>query len=95
MEVKRTYSIQKNGQVTLPQEWREKYNLKQGDLVSFVETDEGLLVLPREAIAMEALDRIGEALKEKGIKLEDLIQSGREIRGEIYQEKYAPTSKDD
>lgn len=93
--MKRTYIIQDNGQVTLPMEWREKYNLRKGDLVSFVETDEGLLVLPREAIAMDALDRIGKALADKGISLEEMIESGREIRGEIYREKYAQISQDD
>ena len=95
MEVKRTYIIQDNGQVTLPIEWRQKYGLKKGDLVSFVETDEGLLVLPREAIAMEALDRIGQALADKDIQLDALIETGREIRGDIYHEKYAPASPDD
>ena len=89
MEMKRNYIIQDNGQVTLPMEWRQKNGLKKGDLVSFVETDKGLLVLPHETIAMEALDRIGEALKEQGISLDDLIKSGREIRREIYQDKYA------
>jgi AbrB family looped-hinge helix DNA binding protein len=88
-EVKRTYTIQANGQITLPQQWREKYGLKKGDIVSFTETEEGLLVSPRQAVAMKLLDEIGEALKEKGIGLDELIESGREIRQAIYGEKYA------
>ena len=87
--MKRAYTIQENGQVTLPQEWRDKYGLKKGDIVSFTETEEGLLVTPRSVVAAKLLDEIGEALKAKGITLEELIESGRDIRQEIYDEKYA------
>ena len=97
MEVKRTYTIQENGQVTLPMEWLRKYGLKKGDLVSFTETEDGtLVVVPRVALAMKALDEIGEALKAKGITLEELMENGREIRGEILKEKYGiDVPKDD
>lgn len=78
--MKQTYTIQENGQVTLPREWREKYGLKKGDMVSFIETDQGLVVMPREVITMEALDRIGQALKEQGISLDEMITGGRDIR---------------
>ena len=37
---------------------------------------------------MHILDQIGQALKERGIDLEELIESGREIRGELIKEKY-------
>ena len=93
--MRRTYTIQENGQVTLPAEWREKVGLQKGDLVSFTETEEGLLVQPREAVAMDLLDRIGDALKEKGIDLDKLIEDGRDIREELYREKYAGDEKND
>jgi AbrB family looped-hinge helix DNA binding protein len=92
--MKQTYIIQENGQVTLPTEWREKYGLKRGDIVTFIETEEGLLISPRKALAMKLLDEIGEALKEKGVSLDELIESGREIRQQIYDEKYARDSED-
>jgi hypothetical protein len=38
---------------------------------------------------LELLDEIGESLRARGITLEELIQSGREIRQELYEEKYA------
>jgi hypothetical protein len=37
---------------------------------------------------MDALDRIGKALKERGVTLEELIESGREVRGQIIEEEY-------
>ena len=86
--MKQTYIIQENGQVTLPFEWRQKYGLKKGDIVSFVETDQGLMIVPRVALAMKLLDGIGEELKKSGVTLDELMESGREIRGEILKEKY-------
>lgn len=85
---KKIYTIQDNGQVTLPIEFRKKYNLKKGDAIVFKETDEGLVISPREALAMKLLDEIGEALKEKGITLEEMIASGEQIRKELIREKY-------
>lgn len=87
--------VQEKGQVTIPVEIRRKWDLKKGDLVGFVETEEGVLISPQEVIAMEALDKLGEMLKEKGITLEELIESGREIRGEIAKEKYNLNPDDD
>ena len=86
--MKRTYTIQENGQVTLPQEWREKYGLKKGDVVVFSETEDGLVVSPREAVLMRLLDEIGDELDAKGVTLEDLVRDGRKLRGEILKKKY-------
>lgn len=78
--MKRSYSIQENGQVTLPAEWRERYGLKKGDVIEFVETDQGLLVRPRAVIAVEALDRIAEVLRAQGVSLEELLEGVNEDR---------------
>jgi AbrB family looped-hinge helix DNA binding protein len=88
------YTLQENGQVTLPIEWRKRYGLKKGDVITFQETEDGLLISPREAQIMKLLDEIGEALKQKGISLEEMIESGRDIRQEIYNEKYARDDDD-
>ena len=80
--------VQEKGQVTIPLEIREKLNLKKGDLVTFVETEQGVLIKPAEVIVTEALDEIGRALKEKGLDLEELVKRGREIRGELIEKEY-------
>lgn len=85
--------VQEKGQVTLPSEVRERLGLKKGDLVAVLETEEGVLISPQEIVATKALDRIGEALKEKGISLEELIESGREERVNIISKKYGRESK--
>jgi len=54
--------VQEKGQVTIPLEIREKLKLKKGVLVTFVETDEGVLIKPVEVIVTEVLDEIGKVL---------------------------------
>ncbi len=80
--------VQEKGQVTIPSEIRKKLGLKKGDLVAFVETEQGVLISPQEVIAAESLDQIGRILREKGLALEELIESGREIRGKLVEEEY-------
>lgn len=80
--------VQEKGQVTLPAEVRRKLGLKKGDLVAIVETEEGVLITPREVIATKALNRIGQILKEQGLSLEELVETGREERARIIEEKY-------
>lgn len=88
--------VQQNGQVTIPIEIRRKWGLEPGDLIAFVETEAGLLIIPdAENVAMEALDRIGEALKAKGITLDELMEDGREIRGQLLEEEYGIQVEDE
>lgn len=85
--------VQQKGQVTLPVEVREKLGLKKGDLVSVEQAFNGILIIPQQVVAMEALDRIGAELTKKGLTLEELIESGREERGKIIERRYGLKSK--
>jgi AbrB family looped-hinge helix DNA binding protein len=85
---RKAYTIRENGQVTLPIEFRKKYGLKKGDVVFIKETPDGLVINAREAQVMNALDEIDEALRSKGITLDELLESSQELREEIAREKY-------
>ena len=80
--------VQKRGQLTIPVELRRKLGVEEGGVVAFIETEDGVLISPREVLAMDALDRIGEALRKQGITLDELIQAGRDIRGRMVAEEY-------
>jgi len=86
-------TVQKRGQVTIPIEMRRNLGIEEGGIVAFVQTDDGILISRREVIAIDALDRIGEALMERGISLEELINSGREIRGQMVEKEYGLKSE--
>ena len=87
----KTSRVQKKGQVTIPIEIRDRLGIQEGDLITFIETDEGVLITRQEIAAMRLLNQIGQALKERGIDLDELIESGREIRSELIKEKYGLT----
>ncbi len=80
--------VQSKGQVTIPTRIRSKLNLRKGDLVSFVETDEGVLIKPAEVVMKEALQEIGDALKAEGITLEQLMERSHAIREKLVEEMY-------
>jgi antitoxin PrlF len=86
--------VQEKGQVTIPAEIRKKLGLKKGDLVAFVETEQGVLISPQEVIASEALDQVGRILREKGLTLEEFMESGREIRGKLVEDEYGSEAEE-
>lgn len=86
--------VQEKGQVTLPADVRKRLGLKKGDLVAVVETPEGVLITPQEVVATKALAEIGDALKEQGLSLDDMIERGRSLRGQLLREQYGITDTD-
>ena len=87
--------VQQRGQVTIPIQLRRKLGIEEGGLVAFIETENGVLISPQEVLAMDALDRVGRVLRERGISLEELIESGRELRGETLEEDYGLNAEED
>lgn len=80
--------VQGKGQVTLPTELRKRLGIKKGDLVTVEETPEGVLITPQKVLPIQALDRIGEILREQGVSLEEMMDSGAELREELIRERY-------
>ncbi|MBX3069366.1 MAG: AbrB/MazE/SpoVT family DNA-binding domain-containing protein [Thermomicrobiales bacterium] len=80
--------VQEKGQVTLPADVRRRLGIQKGDLVSVTETPDGVVITPQKVIALKALDEIGRILREQGVTLEELMESGREIRGQLLTEMY-------
>ena len=45
-----TATLTKNGMINLPIEIRKKFNLKPGDKINFVDTGEGIFVVPVKSL---------------------------------------------
>lgn len=75
--------MQEKGQVTIPLEIRKKLGLKKGDLVTFVETDAGILIKPAEVIVSQALDELNQILQENDVSLEELMDQARKTRRKL------------
>lgn len=86
--------LKQKGQLTLPSQMRQELGLKDGDLVEVTRTPDGLLITPQEVIALRALDEIGRLLKEQGTSLDELMESGREIRGQLVKDRYGLPDSD-
>jgi AbrB family looped-hinge helix DNA binding protein len=78
--------VQERGQITLPVEFRRKWDLKPGDLVAVEETPTGAAVVPQRTIPAAELEEREEIFRNSGITLEEWIESAREERVQIVKE---------
>jgi len=53
--VPRLSRVQKKGQVTIPLALRQKLELAEGDLVAFIETEHGVMLVPQTVIPTSAV----------------------------------------
>lgn len=88
MQARQFVRLQEKGQVTLPADMRRRWGLKKGDLMAVTETPDGVLIIPQEALAARDIAQVDAALQKFGLSLEQIVDSGREIRGRIVTEKY-------
>ncbi len=76
-------------QITLPAELCTKLGLQVGDRLEVRLEDDTLVVKPKKALALRALREIQAAFAASGMTEEELQESGRKIREEIYRERHA------
>ena len=79
--------IQQKGQITLPASFREEYHLEKGDMVIFIDTEDGILIKPAKLVLAESLDAIGKELREKGVNLDTWNRLSEESREELNNSK--------
>jgi bifunctional DNA-binding transcriptional regulator/antitoxin component of YhaV-PrlF toxin-antitoxin module len=84
----RMLRIEDDGRLILPPDLRQKLGLKRGDAVSVVEVPAGLLLTTEAMLADRDFDLVNAELRKQGLSLDELIESGREIRGELLKEMY-------
>ncbi len=82
-------TIRGDGSLDLSDEERDALGVGPGDGILKVTTDQGIMMVmtPRQYVDW-VFDQVGEGLPQ-GVTLDELIESGRETRGEIYRERYA------
>jgi AbrB family looped-hinge helix DNA binding protein len=55
--------VQRKGQITIPQEFRERLGIHEGDFVAFTFTDAGLLITPQQVLPAESIEHMKEAAR--------------------------------
>ena len=83
----RVLQVEDGGRVVLPSDLRDKLELQQGELVA-IETPDGVLLTSRRTAIERDLARVDAELRGHGLSLDEVVESGREIRGEIVRERY-------
>jgi len=76
------YTVTRKGAVTIPAEIRRKYGLKKGSRVKFIETDEGILLVP--IIPLEDLFGVDRDVKET---VYQMIRELQEERRKVSEER--------
>lgn len=84
----RLLPVEDDGRVMLPADLREKLGLKRGDMVTAIETPDGVLLTSRQTAIEQDLAQVDDELRKYGLSLDELVESGREIRGQISRERY-------
>ena len=91
METIEIARLSSKGQITLPVAIRNMLGLKEGSKVIFAKKDDDIVMVSSNRIAFEKIQNAMEGEAEKaGIKTEqDVIDLVKQVRQEIYEEKYA------
>ncbi len=85
MSAKRTVRLARRGVLTLPKPIREKYGLREGDMLTLIDLDGMLLLSPRESRIDMLASRIREELETQGETLESMLRALREEREQYAQ----------
>ena len=85
-----TIQIRKKGGLSLPVEFRDKYNLNEGDVFTLIDLGDGsFLLTPRISQVNRLGDRVSEILEAEEVSLEDLLKTLAEEREDYYRDHYA------
>jgi AbrB family looped-hinge helix DNA binding protein len=69
--------VRGRGRLTIPAAVRERYALEEGAALVLVEEEDRLVLYPSQEEYVEAvLDRVGTALKERGLTLKEVLDEG-------------------
>jgi bifunctional DNA-binding transcriptional regulator/antitoxin component of YhaV-PrlF toxin-antitoxin module len=75
-----TVQIRQRGTLTLPAKLRTKYQLDDGDSLTLVDLDSGILLSPKVQVVPKLAAEIERIRRSLGLELEDLLSSGRRRR---------------
>ena len=78
-----TVRVQEKGQVTIPRTIRRQMNLKKGDLVTFVSTENGVVIKTLDLAADDLLTTLGQSLQARGIQIVDVIARSQKVGADV------------
>ncbi|MFZ5886028.1 MAG: AbrB/MazE/SpoVT family DNA-binding domain-containing protein [Chloroflexota bacterium] len=85
-----TFQVQvvRRGIITLPKEWREHNNIEEGDMLTFIDLGDGVVVMsPRRSRVDEIANKLAREWQDSGETLESMLTTLREVRAEYDTKK--------
>ena len=86
-------TLRERRQLTIPRAVCEALEVKPGDWLSLELLEGAVLVRPSTKVALEAMEELRRAIAESGVTEEELLESGRQIRDELFRETYPDLAK--
>jgi len=83
-----TVRVQEKGQVTIPRTIRRQLNLKKGDLVTFVSTENGVVIKTLDLAADDLLTTLGKSLQARGIQIVDVIARSQKVGADVLAREF-------
>lgn len=84
-----TVQMRGKGSITLPAKLRDKYKLQEGEVFTIIDLGNGSFLLKPKVLEVDVLSRrIVKRLAEEDIDMDDWIETLREERKKLFQEKY-------
>ena len=83
-----TVRVQEKGQVTIPRTIRRQMNLKKGDLVTFVSTENGVVIKTLDLAADDLLTTLGNSLQARGIQIVDVIARSQKVGADVLTREF-------
>lgn len=96
-ESKAVYQVQidEQGRIILPAALRDDLGLQAGDPLTLIQTEDDLIVLPTRLILPELNQHFAQAMKDGGLKLDDLLSASQTEREQLFQERYGHLTNTD
>lgn len=90
-----TLKIRDKGTITLPAEFRKKYRLDKGQILTMIDMGDGAIMLfPGYSEVDRLSNNIARQMKEDNVTLEDILETLDEERRKLFKETYGDLDGD-
>ena len=83
-----TVRVQEKGQVTIPRSVRKQLNLKKGDLVTFLNTENGIVIKPLGLAADDLLETLAASLQSRGVRLDQVMARSQQVSADTLVKEF-------
>ena len=84
-----TVQMRSKGSITLPAKLRDKYKLQEGEVFTIIDLGGGSFLLKPRIYEVDKISAKAETiLNEDGVTLEEMLETLREVRKELFKERY-------